>query len=221
MNDPFPLVIANHKANKTWDEVKDWLDQVGPEAKNFKGTVVFCPSIPFLAASYDLIKSKKYNLKVGAQDISFFDQGPYTGEVAASQLTGLAAYVLIGHSERRQNFNEDAARLQNKLVNAQKADISAILCLQSESTPILNDVAIVAYEPTFAIGSGNPDTLTNIELVAKRIKEKGPYRVLYGGSVSKDNAGGIMLLGVIDGVLVGASHSLDPQKFIGILKAIH
>ena len=221
MNNPFPLVVANHKANKTWDEVKAWLDEVGPEAKDFKGTIVFCPSFPFLVASYDLITSKKYNLKLGSQDISFFDQGPYTGEVAATQLTGIVGYALVGHSERRQNFNEDAARLQNKLVNAQKADISAILCLQSENTPILNDVAIVAYEPTFAIGSGNPDTLTNIELVAKRIKEKGPYRVLYGGSVSKDNVGGIMLLGVIDGVLVGASHSLDPQKFTDILKAIH
>lgn len=221
MNDPFPLVVANHKANKTWDEVKDWLDLVGPEAKDFKGTIVFCPSFPFLAASYDLITSKKYNLKLGSQDISFFDQGPYTGEVAATQLTGLVGYALVGHSERRQNFNEDAARLQNKLVNAQKADIEAILCVQSEMTPILNDVAIVAYEPTFAIGSGNPDTLTNIENVAKKIKEKGPYTVLYGGSVSKDNVSGMMLLGAIDGVLVGASHSLDPQKFIGILKAIH
>jgi len=221
MNDPFPLIVANLKANKTWDEVQDWLREVGPEAKDFKGTVVFCPSFPFLASSQEIIKEKKYNIKLGVQDISFFDQGPYTGEVAATQLAGLASYALVGHSERRQNFNEDAARLQNKLVNAQKASISAILCVQSENTPILNDVAIVAYEPTFAIGSGNPDTLTHIELIAKRIKDKGPYHVLYGGSVSKDNVGGIMLLGVIDGVLVGASHSLDPLKFTSILKAIH
>lgn len=221
MNDPFPLVVANHKANKTWDEIESWLKEVGPEAENFKGTIVFCPSFPFIAASYEIIKSKKYKIKLGSQDISFFDQGPYTGEVAATQLKGIVEYSLVGHSERRQNFNEDDAHLQNKLVNAQKADIKAILCIQSENTPILNDVAIVAYEPTFAIGSGNPDTLTSIENVAKKIKEKGPYSVLYGGSVSQDNVAGMMLIGAIDGVLVGASHSLDPQKFIAILKAIH
>jgi len=220
MNDPFPFVLANHKANKTWEEVRDWLKEVGPETKDFKGTIVFCPSFPFLAPSYDFIKSKKYNMKLGAQDISFFDQGPYTGEVAATQLKGLVSYALVGHSERRQNFHEDDAKLQNKLVNAQKADIEAILCVQSLETPILNDVSIVAYEPTFAIGTGNPDTLVNIQNVAQKIKEKGPYSVLYGGSVSKDNVGGLMLTGAIDGVLVGASHSLDPEKFTDIIKAI-
>ncbi len=145
MHDPFPLVIANHKANKNWKQVQEWLEEVGPEAKDFKGTIVFCPSSPFLVASSQLIKSKKYNIKLGAQDISFFDQGPYTGEVAATQLSGLVGYALVGHSERRQNFHEDEARLQNKLVNAQKAEIEAILCVKSAETPILNDVAIVAY----------------------------------------------------------------------------
>lgn len=220
MNDPFPLVVANHKANKNWSDVKEWLSEVGPQTKDFEGTIVFCPSFPFLVAANQIIKDKKYNMKLGAQDISFFDQGPYTGEVAATQLSGLVSYTLVGHSERRQNFHEDDARLQNKLVNAQKAQIEAILCVQSAETPILNDVAIIAYEPTFAIGTGNPDTLVNIKNVVSQIKEKGPYTVLYGGSVSKDNVGGLMLIGDLDGVLVGASHSLDSEKFINILKAI-
>lgn len=220
MIDPFPLVLANHKANKTGTEVKAWLDEVGPVTQKFQGTIIFCPSIPFLTSSYQEIKNKKYNIKLGTQDISFFEQGPYTGEVAASQISDIVGYTLIGHSERRQNFNEDDARLQNKLVNAQKAGISAVFCVQSETTPVLNDIPIIAYEPTFAIGTGNPDTLAHIQNVSQKIKEKGPYTVLYGGSVSKDNVGAIRLLGSIDGVLVGASHSLDSQKFIDILNAI-
>lgn len=220
MIDILPLVIANHKANKTWQEVKAWLDEVGPHTKSFLGTVVFCPSTPFLVSSHQEIESKKYNIKLGAQDISFFEQGPYTGEVAASQIKDIINYVIVGHSERRQNFHEDDAHLQNKLVNIQKVNINSIYCVQSDTTPVLNDVSIIAYEPTFAIGTGNPDTLVHIQSVTEKIKQKGPYTVIYGGSVSKDNVGAIRLLGSIDGVLVGASHSLDAGSFIDILSAI-
>jgi len=220
MIDTPPLVIANQKANKTWLEVKAWLHEVGPHTKNFVGTVIFCPSMPFLVSSHQEIESRKYNMKLGAQDISFFEQGPYTGEVAASQIKDIIGYVIVGHSERRQNFQEDDARLQNKLVNIQKAGVNAIYCVQSDTTPVLNDVPIIAYEPTFAIGTGNPDTLVHIQSVTEKIKQKGPYTVIYGGSVSKDNVGAIRLLGSIDGVLVGASHSLDAGSFIDILSAI-
>lgn len=220
MIDQLPFVIANIKANQTWEEVKTWLSQVGEKSKSFEGTVIFCPSFPFLVSAYEQIQNKKYNIKLGSQDISFFEQGPYTGEVAASQIKDIISYALIGHSERRQNFKEDDAKLQNKLVNAQKAAINAVFCVQGDTTPILNDIPIIAYEPTFAIGTGNPDTLANIQSVAEKIKQKGPYTVIYGGSVSRDNVGAIRLLDAVDGVLVGASHSLDSQKFVDILSAI-
>jgi triosephosphate isomerase len=217
MSDPLPLVIANLKANKTWDEVSAWLDKVGPVATNFGGTVIFCPSHPFLASSDFKLQSSK--LRLGAQDVSPFEQGAYTGEVAASQIASLCQYAIIGHSERRQNFNETDEELNQKVQNSKNAKIEPIFCIQSEENQIPNGVEIIAYEPTFAIGTGNPDTPQNAKDIARKIKEKGSYTVLYGGSVSGENVKSYISKDLIDGVLVGATNSLDPEKFIAILNA--
>jgi triosephosphate isomerase len=220
MNDNLPLVIANHKANKNWEEVREWLKEVGKDSHDFKGTVIFCPTSPFIAASAEVIKSHNLKIKLGNQDISQFEVGAYTGEVAASQLKDLVSYVIIGHSERRINFLENDAVLGKKVENALAAGISAIFCTQSQTTPVVKNVEIVAYEPPFAIGTGNPDTLENIAKVAQKVKQDTPYIFLYGGSVSKDNASHIALIPGVDGLLVGATNSLNPEKFIAILKSI-
>ena len=70
MSDPTPLVIANLKANYTWEEMIAWLDQVGPRVVAFSGTIVVCPSAPFLKAVAAKIKSANFNLKLGSQNIS-------------------------------------------------------------------------------------------------------------------------------------------------------
>jgi triosephosphate isomerase len=221
-----PLVIANHKANKTWDEVATWIDEVAATAQNFAGTIIFCPSYPFLAAAYEKISQNGINIKLGSQDISCFDVGAYTGEVAASQIADIAKFAIIGHSERRQNFKESDKNLSEKVQNAQKAGIEPIFCVQDEKTQVPEKVSIVAYEPIFAIGTGNPDTPENAQSVAQKLtarlaarQAKSKYTIIYGGSVTGENVKSYVR-NKIDGVLVGATNSLDPQKFIGIIKAL-
>ena len=219
MNNPLPLVVANLKANKTWDEISSWIDDVANLAQNFSGTIIFCPSSPFLAASYQKISQNGINLKLGTQDISRFEQGAYTGEIAASQIADIVDFAIIGHSERRHNLKEDDATLRKKVENAKNAKIEPIFCVQNENTPIPQKVEIVAYEPIFAIGTGNPDTPENVQANAQRLMAKGDYTILYGGSVSAGNVKSFVK-DSIQGVLVGATNSVDPQKFINIILSL-
>ncbi len=214
-----PLVVANFKANKTWAEVSDWIDTVGPKVGQFPGTVVICPSIAFISQVSQKIESGSWQIKVASQDISKFEGGAYTGEVAASQIKDQVSYSIIGHSERRQNFGEDDKTLEAKVQNANAVGIKPIFCVQDENTLVPEGVKIVAYEPVFAIGTGTPDTPENAEAVGKSIKAKGDFIVLYGGSVTGDNAKSFLKAGTIDGLLV-ASASLDPQSFLKIVEAV-
>lgn len=214
-----PLIVANFKANKTWDELSQWLEKVGPQAKDFLGTIIVCPSMAYVSEASQKIKSAGWQIKVAAQDISRFEQGSYTGEVAASQIKDQVSYCLIGHSERRQNFGEDDNALAAKAQNAKSAGIEPIFCVQGQNTPIPRGVQIVAYEPVSAIGTGNPDSPENVQKVAQIIKSKGDFTVLYGGSVTRDNAKSFIKPGTIDGILIGSS-SLDPQTFLKIVETI-
>lgn len=219
MNDPLPIIIANLKANLTWDEISLWIDQVGQKAQAFKGTIVLCPSYPFLTPAFQKIKSFSLKLRLGSQDISKFERGPYTGEVAASQIASLCQYSIIGHSERRENFKESDQDLAKKVQNSKKFALEPIFCIQGTETKIPGGVTIVAYEPIFAIGTGNPDTPENAQKIAQIVKQKGEHAVIYGGSVSKNNAKQLISQGAINGLLVG-TNSLDPQNFIQIIEAV-
>lgn len=219
MNENTPLVVANFKANKTWDDVSTWLDVVAPKAEDFKGTIILCPSHPFLSAAAQKIMANGFKIKLGVQDISKFEQGAYTGEVAASQIKDICQFAIIGHAERRQNFAETDDVLSQKVQNAQNALISPIFCVQDKNTPIPQNVEIIAYEPVFAIGTGNADTPQNAKSQAKEIKTKGSYTVIYGGSVSEQNIAGFYQKDLIDGVLV-ATNSLNPQNFIRLIESI-
>lgn len=221
MNEPLPIVVANLKANKTWDEVSSWIDDVAKSVVSFAGSVIFCPSYPFLVSAFTKISQNGISLKLGSQDISRFEQGAYTGEVAASQIADLVKYVIIGHSERRQNFREDNQTLAQKVTNAKNANIEPVFCVGGAETPIPQNVSIVAYEPVFAIGTGNPDTPENVKQVASQIKSKGNFTVIYGGSVSAENIELFIEKRVIDGVLIGTTNSLDSQKFIQILEVVN
>lgn len=220
MDDSRPLTAANLKAHKTWQEVSDWISVVGPKTRDFAGTVIFCPSTPFLAAVFDKVKIEQWKVRIGAQDISRFGEGAYTGEAAASQIADICQYVLIGHSERRKYFREDDDILWQKVKNAAASYIEPIFCVQDENTKIPEGVKIAAYEPIFAIGTQEPDSPENARMVVSEIKKKGDLAVLYGGSVSGENVKSFLSDGLIDGVLVGATNSLDPQKFVRILESI-
>lgn len=219
MSDPLPLLVANHKANKSYSDLLNWMNIVGPSVSNFDGTVVVCPSAPFLGTAFEKVQNNSWKCKVGIQDISQFDQGAYTGEVAASQIKDICSYCIIGHSERRKYFGEGEGLLGKKVEMLGKSGIETIFCVDDENVQIPKGVRIVAYEPSFAIGTGMADTPQNAKEVAKKIKQRGSYTVIYGGSVTHSNVSSFLESGLIEGVLVGSA-SLDAQEFSSILKNI-
>ncbi len=215
-------VVANWKANKTNLEVKEWLQGISNVKFQMSNVqrkeIIICPGFHLLSTVKAIIEQYNLPFKVGAQDVSPFDTGAYTGEVAAEQLKDLAHYVIIGHSERRKNFHEDDEMIAKKVAMTNEAGLTPLLCVQGKETPVPQGVQIVAYEPVFAIGTGNPDTPENADTVAKEIKENHKVEsVLYGGSVTAENVAGFTHQEHIDGVLVGGA-SLDVSSFMKIVQ---
>lgn len=222
-----PIIVANFKAHNTWDEISAWIDKVMPSVNGFQGTIILCPSASFLAAVYSKLNppagGQNSELKLGVQDISKFEQGSYTGEISASQIAKICQYAIVGHSERRKYFGETEEMINKKLKMATKYELTPILCI-SEINQVSNlqflassFQPIVAYEPIFAIGTGNPDTPEEAENITKTIKEKNQLKaVLYGGSVTAENVKSFTTMPSIDGVLVGTA-SLDSHEFLQII----
>jgi triosephosphate isomerase (TIM) len=212
-------IIANWKSNKTIEEALDWISIVGPaieKKENIK--VVVCPTFTVIEEVKKSILVGNFPLIVGSQDLSPYPEGAYTGEETATILKDVVELSILGHSERRQNFGETDEMVAEKVKQAQDSEIIPLVCVQSENTPIPENTKLVAYEPVFAIGSGNPDTPENAEKVAGLIKTNLPeVEVLYGGSVTSDNVKSFVSQNNINGVLVGKA-SLDPEEFLKIVK---
>ncbi|MBI3379513.1 triosephosphate isomerase [Candidatus Gottesmanbacteria bacterium] len=212
-------IIGNWKSNKDLEETKYWFDTLKTRSLqnniiNWDNIeVVVCPPIIFLPLVKKLRDDCDLPLKIGAQNISPFKNGPYTGEVSDSMIAEFASYVIIGHSERRTNFSEDDSMLSEKVKRANEVKLNSIYCIQDENTFIPEDVEIVAYEPVWAIGTGKTDTPDNADRVAQAVKKRwGGKSLIYGGSVDPDNIKSFIQTNNIDGVLPGGS-SLDPNKF--------
>lgn len=179
--------------------------------------VIICPSFPLLSVCKSLIANYDLPFALGSQDVSAFPEGAYTGAVNARQVKEFASYVIVGHSERRQNFGEDDAVIERKVAKAIEHQLTPIFCVQNETIPIPAGATIVTYEPIFAIGTGKPDTPENANIIAAMIKKnKSVTHVLYGGSVSPNNVGQFMGMEYLNGVLVGTA-SLDPATFLQIV----
>lgn len=213
-------IIANWKANKNIAESLEWVSKVGPQvSKNENLQVVVCPSFVCLEQVAKEVKVGGFNLMVGSQDLSAFGVGAYTGEVPAVLLSGLVSLSILGHSERRKNFHETDEAVAKKVKLAQKSNITPLVCVQGDKTPIPEDCNLIAYEPVWAIGTGNPDTPENANEMAKKIKQKTnqDLEVLYGGSVTGENVKNYIVQENINGVLIGNA-SLDPWGFVKIIK---
>jgi triosephosphate isomerase (TIM) len=211
------LIVANWKSNKILSETKDWLEKFNPVYDTTNKTVIICPSFTLLPEVKNHIKNKESEIEVGGQNISQFENGEYTGEVNAAQIKDFANFVLIGHSERRNNFQETNQVLDQKVELAKKYGLISIYCIQGKDTYIPNGVDVVVYEPIFAIGTGNPDTPEDANEVGGVIKENGYKKFLYGGSVNSQNVTSFTSMPNIDGVLVGRG-SLDPLEFAKIIE---
>lgn len=220
-------IIANWKSNKTIAEALDWVSKVGPNIpKNDPSTssglkVVICPTFSCLSEVKKAIVVGNFPLMVGSQDLSPFSNGAYTGEEAAPLLKELVSLSILGHSERRQYFKEDDEEVSKKVEQALQNDIIPLVCVQGSDTPVPPDCKLVAYEPSFAIGTGNPDTPENANIIASRLTEKYAVglEVLYGGSVTSANAKSFTLKSHISGLLIGNA-SLDPEEFIMIVGSL-
>lgn len=232
------FLVANWKSNLTTEQAKKWFDEeanieifitrslimhsnkpIVNEAVKKNVEVIVCPPFTLLSTVKSYLSEKKLTFKVGAQDVSPFDIGPYTGEISAKQIKEFADYVIIGHSERRTNFAETDSQLTEKVKLALQYQLTPIFCIQDENTFIPENVTLVAYEPPHAIGTGNPDSPENAERIAAHVINNHPQikNVLYGGSVTSENIASYVNMKHLSGALIGGA-SLDPDKFAAILK---
>ena len=212
-----------------------------------KTEVAVFPPFTDLRSVQTLMNADKFELSLGAQDLSKHDVGAFTGEISGAFLKKLdVKYVLIGHSERRSYHSEDDQTVQAKVAAAFKYNLIPVICvgetleeLEAEgqsAVPVRQILAaleghskvgefIVAYEPVWAIGTGQVATPETAASVAGKIREAiegkfGPEiaqstRILYGGSVKAANVAGFLRSPEVDGVLVGGA-SLDVDEFSGI-----
>lgn len=208
-------IVANWKSNKTVAEALEWISIVGPQVpKNDKIKVVVCPSTIAIAEVKKAIQVGGFPILVGSQDLSPFDIGAHTGEEPAALLKQFSDLAILGHSERRKQLGETDELVAEKVSQAISHDIMALVCVQDSQTPIPEDCHLIAYEPVFAIGTGNPDTPQNANQVAKSFKQKYNHKleVLYGGSVTSENVKAFIQQDNIDGVLIGGA-SLNADEF--------
>jgi len=219
-------IVANWKSNITNLEAKSWIE--GLNIKDLDLTskeVVICPSFPLLNDLKAYSLSNNSLIKVGAQDISPFGEGSFTGEVNGKQLGDFAQFVIIGHSERRKNFSESNEIVNLKIKRALEFGLIPIVCVSDlEQVKAFQEITkekqnfIIAYEPLFAIGSGSADTPENASQAIGSIKSiMGNVVVLYGGSVTSSNINQFSKMPNIDGVLIGKA-SLNPVEFLQIIK---
>jgi len=231
MTNPSPFLVANLKANKNWQELSAYLEEISSKVTKFIGTIVVCPSSPFLAASSQKIRDLDSKIAIGSQDISKFETGPYTGEFSVSQIKDICAYSIIGHSERKKYFKETTEDVLIKIDLLLKSQITPILCIASRdeletygNSQIIQSSSskiIFVHEPPGAISAQKdyvPEDPTEANRQAGKIKEKfSSASVLYGGSVNSQNAGLFLSQENIDGALIGQA-SLQPQEFLAIIK---
>ncbi|MEN6369646.1 MAG: triose-phosphate isomerase [Thermotogota bacterium] len=243
-----PLVAGNWKMNKTPSETEAFLNPFLPLISQAKPEILLIPAFPSLDRAGRILSGTKVCL--GAQDLHVEPRGAFTGAVSAEMLVDCGCrYVLVGHSERRHVFGEPDDLVRRKLEAAFAGGLRPILCVgetiverRAEKTESVlqtqldaglaglparsfPDVAI-AYEPVWAIGTGETATTEQAQDAAAWIRgwlrrELGPsagetIRILYGGSVKPDNAAELLGLPDVDGVLVGGA-SLDPQGFAQIV----
>jgi len=215
--------------------------------------IVLAPSHTSLRSLQTVVSTDNLKIKMSSQDVSAHIDGAFTGEVSAFQLKKLNIdYSIIGHSERRLHFKETDSDVNSKLTRLLENNITPILCFgesleqRSEGSYlefVKNQIneglkgvrkdkvnkLVLAYEPIWAIGTGEVSSIKDIVEVldfAKNLVSEKSYfseesiKFIYGGSVSPDNSSEILNTNIVDGALVGGA-SLDSDKFVDIIKSIN
>ena len=256
MSSRTPLMAGNWKMNLNHLEAVHLVQKLAltlTDKKHdyAKAEVAVIPPFTDLRSVQTLVDGDRLQIKYGAQDISVHDNGAYTGEVSAAMLAKLGcSYIVVGHSERREYHNEDDALVSAKAHKAVDAGMTPIVCVgeglevRQAGDHVAHTLAqidgslagfsaeqvgalVIAYEPVWAIGTGEVATPDDAQEVCSAIRARitevhgdgtgEAVRILYGGSVKAANVAGIMQKADIDGALVGGA-SLQADEFGGICR---
>ncbi|HBN96722.1 MAG TPA: triose-phosphate isomerase [Firmicutes bacterium] len=243
-----PIIAGNWKMHKNVGEAIELARKLDELVLESSVEVVICAPFTCLSSLNALGLSK---VKIGAQNMYFADQGAYTGEVSAAMLEDVGCeYVILGHSERREIFKEDDELINKKVLKALEVGLRPILCVgetlaqrkagETENIVVAQttkglagvnpeqiDQVVIAYEPIWAIGTGETSNGNDANQVIGSIRQTlsklfGPelaqkVRIQYGGSVKPGNITEFMDQPEIDGALVGGA-SLNVEDFVGIIK---
>jgi triosephosphate isomerase len=251
-----PLLAGNWKSNLNHQEAVvlvqklAWILSDKAHDPN-KSEVAVIPPYTDLRGVQTLVDGDRLGIKYGAQDVSEHDGGAHTGEISAAMLAKLGCtYVVVGHSERRQHHGEDDALVNAKAHRVLAADMTPIVCVgeglevrqagdhvdytlgqvDGSLAKLTEEQAagvVVAYEPVWAIGTGEVATPDDAQEVCAAIRGRvaetwsdeaaGSMRILYGGSVKAANVAAIMAKPDVDGALVGGA-SLQADEFGAICR---
>jgi triosephosphate isomerase len=244
-----PLVVGNWKMNGTRRECLELAHKIDVELQRTTVSVEVAVAPPFTALSS--VAKAKGGLKLAAQNCHWQENGAYTGEISPSMLAELGCeFVIVGHSERRHIFHEDDQMISRKLGPVIAHGMHAILCVgetlserqEGSTEEVINrqlhaalkglDKSVmtkleIAYEPIWAIGTGQNATAEQISAVHNRIRQfltnsfgdsGGGVRILYGGSVKPENASMLSEINEVHGLLVGGA-SLQVETFVPIVSA--
>lgn len=237
------LIAGNWKMNPaSQKEAKNIFDAIRDGVKGLRAEVVICPPSVYLYASV----FGEGVVAMGAQNVYFEEKGAFTGEISVGMLKDLGVeYVIIGHSERRKYFGETDETVNKKIKKALEAGLKVIFCIgetqeqhdKGEKFKVLeNQIKLglqdtthyqlqatnlsIAYEPIWAIGTGNncsvEETKESVNFIRKLTPEN--TRILYGGSVKSENSGAYIKDARANGLLVGGA-SLNAEEFVKIVRS--
>jgi len=243
------LIAGNWKMNFTPSKAVEFVDKIKASINTDKRDVVLC--VPYVALQPVKDALGCTHIQVGAQNAHYMDDGAYTGEISCAMLREMGVpYVILGHSERREKFGESDTTVNLRALNAIKHGLTPIICvgeslkqrkgsrtfevLRKQVNLALDEVPaaqvaklVIAYEPIWAIGTGETATTSQAEEACKMIRDRisemyspevaKSVRILYGGSVDETNAAELFAQPNIDGGLVGGAST--KSTFDKVVKA--
>lgn len=233
------IIIGNMKMNLTFDSIEKYIEMMD-QTKNF----IICPSSIFIPHFINA------GFEVGIQNISEYGLGTYTGEISVNQATSIGVkYSIVGHSDRRNYFHEDDDVVNRKMRKSVSNNLISILCVgesieekmegktrERVKQQLLQDLEgvdpyyykniIVAYEPVWAIGTGEIPSKEEISDIVSYIKRTVNKNfgfippVIYGGSINDDNIKELNTIDIVDGFLIGGA-CLRPEKMKKIIETVN
>jgi triosephosphate isomerase len=241
-----PLLAGNWKMHGTAQTAAKLAADLANSSGDYPDLIVFPPYVCIPAVVTELLAAK--NIAIGAQNISHHSEGAFTGEISGKMLADIGcSHVLVGHSERRTYCLESNQLVAEKFAAAKRSGLVPILCvgetlqqrqdgqelqiIKSQLDAVVDLVgldsvcdAIIAYEPVWAVGTGETATPEQAQqvhgFIRENLGENGmDTQILYGGSINADNAATLFAQPDLDGGLVGGA-SLEAEHFLNIAQQI-